>query len=280
MNMNYEKTGYLNSNFKMFHLVDTGQRNFEYHYHDFIKILLFISGQVTYCIEGKSYQLQPYDIVLVDAGEVHKPIITAPCTYERIIIYASADFMASYKTDEVDLSYCLQKARKEHSNVIRMASTSKSRLYQVSRELENSFYEKDFASELYSNVLFLEFMIQLNRASIHDSVSYIETNCSNPKILEVLQYLNSHLTSELSIEQLSEHFYLSKYYLMHSFKEETGYTIGNYITAKRLFLAREMIQNGKSITESCFDSGFNHYSTFSRAYKKMFHSVPRNLREK
>ncbi|MCR5715245.1 MAG: AraC family transcriptional regulator [Lachnospiraceae bacterium] len=275
--MNASKTGYLNDNFKMFHLTDNLQKTYDYHYHDFIKILLFISGDVTYCIEGRSYVLQPYDVVLVDAGEVHRPVINSPSTYERIIIYVSSEFLSSYTTEQYDLGYCLQKAREEHSHVLRCASLSKSRLYQVSRELEQSFGDQDFAGELYSRLLFLEFMIQLNRASIHDSISYAEMDCASPKILEVMQYINTNLGEELSIDQLSAMFYLSKYYLMHSFKEETGYTIGNYITAKRLFLARELIQAGRTITEACFESGFKNYSSFSRAYKKMYHEIPRDL---
>ena len=42
----------------------------------------------SYCIEGRSYELKEHDIVLVNAGEVHKPILNDDSIYERIIIYA------------------------------------------------------------------------------------------------------------------------------------------------------------------------------------------------
>ena len=57
---------------------------------------------------------------------------------------------------------------------------------------------------------------------------------------------------------------------MHLFKEETGDTIGNYITNKRLILARRMIAEGKPVTQACYEAGFTSYSNFSRAYKKCF----------
>ena len=95
----YEKRGYLNQDFRIFHLVDEAQRDFTYHYHDFNKIVISIRGDVTYCIEGKSYDLAPYDMVLVNAGEVHRPIIHSSRTYERIIIYISPDFLQSYKQE-------------------------------------------------------------------------------------------------------------------------------------------------------------------------------------
>jgi AraC-like DNA-binding protein len=63
---------------------------------------------------------------------------------------------------------------------------------------------------------------------------------------------------------------------MHFFKSETGYTIGNYITEKRLLLAKNLVSSGSSITEACYNSGFKNYSTFSRAFKKAYHTIPKN----
>jgi AraC-like DNA-binding protein len=117
-------------------------------------------------------------------------------------------------------------------------------------------------------------MICLNRAAVHDALTYMDTAAGNEKILSVLAFLNDHLTEDISIDSLSEQFFTSKYYLMHSFKEETGYTIGNYLTTKRLRYAKELIHDGVPVTQACFECGFKNYSTFSRAYKKNFGVSP------
>ena len=39
----YEKTGYLHDDFKIFHLKDTSMRPIDFHYHDFHKILIFLT---------------------------------------------------------------------------------------------------------------------------------------------------------------------------------------------------------------------------------------------
>ena len=62
---------------------------------------------------------------------------------------------------------------------------------------------------------------------------------------------------------------------MHTFKEQTGYSIGSYLSTKRLLLAIELILSGKPITDVCYECGFKNYSTFSRAYKNAL----ANLRE-
>lgn len=275
----YKKVGYLTTGYKMFHLKDQERREFSYHYHDFHKILILLSGDVTYCVEGRSYDLLPNDIVLVNAGEVHRPIIKSDAPYERIIIYVSPDFLAEYQKENNDLGLCLRQATEEQSHVLRFRSAFSARLDAAIHTLDLTLHDNDYASELYQQVLFLEFMILLNRASLHDRIEFIENSPSDEKIVAVLSYLNEHLTEEISIDELSAHFYLSRYYLMHAFKEQTGYTIGGYLSTKRLFLAKKLIADGMPITEVCYACGFKNYSTFSRAYKKSFGESPRDYRQ-
>lgn len=271
-----EKVGYLNNNFEMFHIIDSKKKEFDFHYHDFNKIIIFISGNINYSIEGKNYSLKPYDIVLVNAGEIHRPNIMDNTDYERIIIYVSTQFLNNYARKDYDLNYCFDRAKKEHSNVLRIHSIDKSKLYQVCQELEHSFNDNEFANELYQKILFLEFMIQLNRTAISNHINYLDSLNGNAKLIPIIEYINEHLTEELSIDIIASQFFLNRYYLMHFFKEETGYTIGNYITEKRLLLAKILVQNGSPITDACFQSGFKNYSTFLRAFKKRFHTIPKN----
>ena len=49
------KSGYLHSDFKLFHIKDKKNQEFEFHYHDFNKVIIFLSGKVTYLIEGTAY---------------------------------------------------------------------------------------------------------------------------------------------------------------------------------------------------------------------------------
>jgi AraC-like DNA-binding protein len=273
---NYEKIGYLNNDFQIFHLVDHEKRDFTFHYHDFNKIIIFLKGKISYWVEGKNYILKPYDIILVNAGEIHKPTILNDCEYERIIIYVSTQFLSLYKGIDYDLNYCFVKAGEEHTNVFRLPCVDKSKLYQVCLELEYSLSDHDYAQELYRKVLFLEFMIHLNRTTIANHINYIDSVIGNVKLTQILEYINNHLADEISIDLISSQFYLNRYYLMHFFKEETGNTIGNYITKKRLHNAKKLIQEGSTITEACFLSGFRNYSTFSKAFKKVYHTIPKN----
>ena len=91
--MEYQKKGYLTSYFKLFHLKDVQKIEIKAHYHEFDKIILFLSGKVKYNIEGQTYQLFPYDIVFVPHNCIHYPTISDTTTYERIVLYIDPNYL-------------------------------------------------------------------------------------------------------------------------------------------------------------------------------------------
>ena len=275
----YEKRGYLNSDFRLFHLIDTKKQDFEYHYHDFDKIIIFIRGNVTYKIEGCTYKLEPYDIILVRHNDIHKPDIDPTVPYERIIVYLSPGFLLAYRSDSYDLSSCFQKSKELHSHVLRIYSLDKSSLYHTLSNLEYACTHDGYAKDLYCKVVFLEFMIQLNRAALTNRVKYLPPITGDRRILDIMDYISGRLTEDITVEDIADACYVSRYHLMHLFKEETGYTLFAYITEKRLALARDLLKTGMPVTEVCFGCGFKNYSTFSRAYKKHFRISPSEARK-
>ena len=62
--------------------------------------------------------------------------------------------------------------------------------------------------------------------------------------------------------------------MMRRFRQETGITIHNYLSERRLFLARDLLVQGMASTEVCYRVGFGSYSSFSRAYSKLFGTTP------
>lgn len=263
----YEKKGYLYDDFRMFHLKDDVGKQYEYHYHDFYKILICISGTVTYNIEGRSYRLKPYDIVLVNRNDIHKPVVEAGDDYERVIFYISKEYLDRHKGEDYELAYPFRLASQKQVNVLRFPAVTNTRLMEVVRAMEQNAKENAYAGKLYANVLFMEFMILLCRACAEYPGCFSSNVTYNQKMIDILRYINDHLSGELSVETIAEHFFISRYHMMRQFKEETGYTIHQYITEKRVLKAKGMIQAGMSATQACYACGFQNYSTFSRAYK-------------
>lgn len=272
-----KKCGYLNNNFKLFHLKDKKNIDFEFHYHDFNKIIIFISGNVTYLIEGKAYYLKPWDILLVNNHDVHKALIDPKATYERIIIWINSDFIEKNMFDECDLTTCFKTDKKRSFNLTRVDSKIQNTLRYLINNLECAVNSNEFGSNLLSTSLFFQFLIYLNRIHINNNYIFDKKSLKYDKqITEILNYINLNLSKNLSIDLVSKKFFISKYYLMHKFKKETGYTLHNYILQKRIFKSRELINEGYPITKAALACGFNDYSNFLRAYKKIFNASPTN----
>ena len=264
-----EKTGYLEQDFRLFHIKDQTKREFSYHYHDFHKVIIFLSGKAAYHIEGKSYYLKPWDILLVNRHAIHKPEIDFSVPYERFVLWIRDDIKST------ELLRCFQKAIDRSYNLIRLDSDTQEKLKQLLYELEAALKDEKFGSELLGSALFTQFMVYVNRIFLEKQYIYdARSYSSDSQIEELLRYINHNLTEDLSIETLARKYYLSKYHMMRKFKEETGYTIHNYIISKRLLLARTKISEGTPILKASQLSGFSDYTTFSRAYKKQFGTAP------
>lgn len=264
-----EKTGYLLQEFRLFHIKDQTKRDFSYHYHDFHKVIIFLSGKVTYHIEGKAYHLKPWDILLVNRHAIHKPEIDASVPYERFILWIQNDITMK------ELTACFHKANDRSYNLVRLNPSLQEKLKDILFELDGTMKSEAFGHDLLSTALFTQFMVYLNRIFLEKQYIFDKKSYScDSRISDILQYINQHLDKDLSIEKLASKYYVSKYHLMRKFKEETGYTIHNYITSKRLLTAREHIDNGIPILKAAQMSGFGEYSSFVRAYKKQFGKAP------
>ena len=86
----FSREGYLEENYHYFHLRDTAGQERDYHYHEFDKIVLLLSGRVDYAVESVSYALRPWDILLVKHHVIHKALIDKSVPYERIILFLGA----------------------------------------------------------------------------------------------------------------------------------------------------------------------------------------------
>ena len=242
----YERRGYLHEDFRLFHLSSALAEDTAFHYHEFHKLVFFLAGRGNYIVEGRTHVLRPYDVVLVRQGAIHKAQIDPSQRYERVILYISPEFLRAQSTAASQLDACFRLPADGQSFVLRPEAGRRA-----------------------------ELLVMLGRGLDDDGVNYAPSEHCNEKTAAILEYLNTHLTEDVSIDALADTFYLSKYYMMRMFREETGFTIHGYLTDKRLRVARDLIAQGMRTTDACFQCGYHDYSAFSRAYKKRFQVSPR-----
>ena len=271
------KRGYLHTFHKFFHLKDQIQMEFDYHHHDFCKIVIMLKGKVDYIVEGKSYRLRPGDILFINHSQIHRPIIDTTVEYERIIIWIDPNQLRKFNSENSNLLECFMVTEKNQNCLLRLPliqlETVKQQLLMISNEGKSEAYGKD----IYTNTLVVQLLIMLNRylmnrdlVSIKHDIQYDQT------IVAIMEYINHFIQDEISIDALAKKFFMSKYHLMRKFKLLTGYSVHHYILQKRLLLSKNLILNDFSMTEVSIRSGFTDYTSFFRAFKKEFGVSPKN----
>ena len=270
METGYEKRGYLLDDFRLFHLKDREGTNIDYHYHEFCKLLMLRSGSGGYTVDGQRYSLDTGDIVLIGSGCVHRPEFEHGSLYERVIIYISPEFLQQQSTPDCPL---LDIFNGEHGHVLHLHQPDI--LWNLSDALEQELAKDEYGRVILSNGLLLRLLIEIARGMQNPQTTFAKPIVpSDSRILEILRYIDAHLTEELSIDILAEEFFISKFHMMRLFKQETGRSIHDYLQERRLLFARDLIRQGLSATDSCFQSGFRSYSSFTRAYAKHFGTTP------
>ncbi len=105
-------------------------------------------------------------------------------------------------------------------------------------------------------------------------------NVNNKMISQAIEYLNTHFSEPVTVEELSEYVGFSKYYFCRSFKQVTGKTVVDYLNHLRCLNAKRLILSGQyNISESARLSGFNNLSYFSRTYIKHMGKSPSNEKQ-
>lgn len=267
--LQYQERGYLHEDFRLFHLADDNHGEFPYHYHTFHKVIMVLAGRAEYAVEGERYTLCSGDFVLVGRGCIHRPVMTEGDFYERVVFYISPEYLQKLTREGDDMEQCFRLAQERFRYVYRAGDDGE--LHGLFTALEEALQDRDFGGVLRARALCVQLLVAINRAVISGDG---DEGRGDNKVVAILHYLNSHLTEPLSIEELASRFYISKYHMMRRFREETGYTIHNYISEKRLLMAQQLLKRGAALSQAAEQCGYQDYSTFSRAYKKQFGHAP------
>ncbi len=267
-----EKRGYLLEEFRLFHLKDAKGARMEYHYHDFCKLVLLVSGQGEYTVEDRHYSLRAGDILLIGNGQIHRPEFAEGPEYERIIFYISPEFLKKQSTEDCNLEALFDGI---YGHVLRLEERRYQKVFSLAEMLEEELKKDSFGKSVLGNSLLLQLLVRVGRYRDKGQLHIAERQeVSDERIKRMLIFMENHLSEELSVEVLAEQFFISRYHLMRLFKKETGQSVYDYLTERRLFFARELIRQGVPATESCFHAGFGSYSSFTRAYGKRFGTTP------
>lgn len=246
------------------------------HMHDWYEIYYFISGDVTYYVEGQSYRIKPNDILITNNRELHRPIFESDCPYERAIIQFTPTYVSPFQSADYNLLDFFEKRKLGCYNRL---STEEVFLYKINETFDRlQGYINASAPEnpILIKTAFIEMLVTFNKIFAQKQHTGAELYEYDKKVLEILDYINNHLEEKITLDILENAFFVNKYYLCHIFKKSTGFTVVEYITYKRIMKAKELLMTGMPVIEACHNVGFNDYSNFYKVFRKLTGTTPRN----
>lgn len=99
-------------------------------------------------------------------------------------------------------------------------------------------------------------------------------------MVPVREYLNAHFREKITLDQLAEHFYINKFYLMRLFKAQFGLSINTYLQQLRITRAKQLLRfTDKNVELIALECGLGTHSYFTRIFKKVEGITPSQFRE-
>ena len=100
----------------------------------------------------------------------------------------------------------------------------------------------------------------------------------NYKINQGINYIQAHLTENISLETIANYLGISRYHFCRIFKQSVGLTPHQYMIQQRVEKAKVMLREGKlSISDIACVCGFSHQSHLNYHFKKLTGVTPREF---
>lgn len=242
-----------------------------------------MSGERHYFINDKTFIVKRGDLVLINSRDLHKTIDVGCPKHKRVLIYFDKSFICSEKSDYTDLiKYIFQ----QENHVIRLPSNEQEIIEALLNSMLDEATRKDIGFLLQLQAFLSELLVSTAR--------FIETNVFSRfdylspvhrKVSEIVLYINKNYMEPLTLDILSDTFFISRYHLSRIFKETTGFSFIEYLNSIRIREAQILLKDeNEKVIEIAQKVGYGSISHFGRVFKKTTRISPqeyrKNIREK
>lgn len=239
------------------------------HLHTQMEVYYLIEGNVEYHVENHVYLPKAGDIMIMRPGELHTSQVEIEHggPYERYNVRFSPELLKETLNNRLLLPFLNRPI-----GVFNLYTSD-----EIPSEYIHSCFQRMFTQQDDDKgVRTISYLIPILQ-EIYDVWITREKPQENPHDSlpsDIISYINQHLSTLRSPQEISDVFYLSQSQIYRAFREYTGTSVWNYVRTKRLITARELMQNGESPAKAAVACGFEDYSTFYRAYKRQFGCSP------
>ena len=239
---------------------------FPHHWHDRLEILRIEQGNMTVTCGNNDVVLQENDIILINSKEIHSAIAgNAGVSYTCIMFELGSYVNNRYYGNSYIKPLLFRQMRFENK-------INDHRVIQIIDKITEFYYRDLPTSSIRIEASLLMLLSILIESHITEES---EAKMTDGKFTEVLDYIDTHFTEDLSITELSQKFGYNKSYFCRKFKNETGITCIDYVNSLKLDYAAIMLKGTPlSIGEIADKCGYSDANYFSRCFKEKYGTSP------
>lgn len=245
------------------------------HVHDSYELYYYISGDLTYYIEGKAYNLKKNDIIITNRRELHRIVFNSDKCYKRKYIHFKPEYISSFQSEEYNMLSFIEKRKLGYFNKINAEDVLSSRIDKLWNNIEKYARENSPGHHIMVKTYFIQMLIAINNIYLKHDSALASSFENDHTITSILDYIKENLNTKITLDLLEDYFHVNKYYLCHIFKLATGFSVIEYITYKRILKSQELLLSGLSILDAANEVGFGDYSNFYKAFKKITGTSPK-----
>lgn len=240
----------------------------EKHWHRFLEIEFFVSGNGTHKINGVSYPIQKGEMHFMKLTDIHEFSFEDTCGIYLIQIptaYLSKEINSVILNSTEDL--IVYFSEEEFEKIERLC-----RLL-----LEENNTTDPYRSEIIKNSLSTLCLLFFRKLQIHQK--NLPRNNDN-RINDIIIFIQNNFQNPLTIHKIAEAFYMNSEYFSRYFKKRMGIGAREYLAEIRMDYAQKLVcQSELKILDICMACGYDSITTFLRAFKKKYHCTPKQMRE-
>lgn len=267
-----------------FYIVDRRKKEFTYplHSHAEFELNYIENAAGVRRIVGDSVEIiGNYDLTLITGEQLEHVWEQYQCKSDNIreitIQFSSDLFFGNliHKNQFNSIRKMLDKAKNGLSFPMDSIMKVYKMLDTLSTEKNGFFAVIHFLSILY------ELSLSDNYRSLSSSsFAHSEDSADSRRVVKIYEYINSHYRDSIHLDELAELVGMTPVALSRFFKLRTGKTVTDYIITIRLGHAtRLLVDTTDSVTEICYQCGFNNLSNFNRIFRKKKGCTPKEFRE-
>lgn len=241
----------------------------EPHFHDEYEILLCLSDGGTFLINSHTYPLC-HGMLFILGKEVLHQCIANISSYEKYIIHFSSDSLWTISSPQTDFQTLFNECDYFAINL------SDEQFCDIRAQMEGCIAKSSgFGSDLRQNMAFMQLILStsaLMRAN--NSATPPALPQEYTKIMPIIEYIHKSYAEDISLDAISQQFFISKYYLCRQFKKVTGFSVGSYITNYRIRQACTLLRQGTSVQTAGENVGFENTAHFIRTFGQIIGTSP------